>query len=365
MKHRLCIFFTALLVILSCASTPESKILFDKGVAMSDEHKYTEAINYYEEALKSDPQFAKAAYNIGVSYLKLNDSEKALKYFKKAVLLRDHYPDAWYNIAAISFNKGDYKEAVKASDNSLIIEAKKIKELSYQKLAESGFPYQTEAKVKNPPVFVMPEFITELKEKKNFSISFKVSPEGKIEEIKCDQENEKELCNYYTNIVNKLEIIPPYDFDENKTIESSGHIKITLNEDKSVKSDIYITNPCVRGGTIGSKRTSSIRAGGGQAVIMGAMDRKDIDAFIRRNLGKIVWCYEKVLLTKPDIFGKIVINFIIDAEGNVAASKVGRSTMGAEIVESCIAEQIKKIKFPKPKNGKIVIVNYPFVFKNK
>lgn len=117
-------------------------------------------------------------------------------------------------------------------------------------------------------------------------------------------------------------------------------------------------------GRIGGKGLSNISAGGGQAVIMGALDRAVIDAYIRRNLAKIRWCYEKELNKDPKIFGKIVINFIISKDGAVSSSKVNRTTMGNENVESCVADQIKKIRFPAPKGGGIVIVNYPFVFKN-
>ena len=117
-------------------------------------------------------------------------------------------------------------------------------------------------------------------------------------------------------------------------------------------------------GRIGRKGRSQISAGGGQAVIMGALDRSVIDAYIRRNLAKIRWCYEKELNKDPKLFGRIVINFIISKRGSVSSSKVNRTTMGNKTVETCVANQIKKIRFPKPKGGGIVIVNYPFVFKH-
>ncbi len=117
-------------------------------------------------------------------------------------------------------------------------------------------------------------------------------------------------------------------------------------------------------GRIGRKGRSAIRAGGAQSVIMGALDRAVIDAYIRRNLAKIRWCYEKELAKDPKLFGKIVINFIIGKTGKVSKSVVKRTTMQNKSVESCVARQIKKIRFPKPKGGGIVIVNYPFVFKH-
>ncbi len=117
-------------------------------------------------------------------------------------------------------------------------------------------------------------------------------------------------------------------------------------------------------GRVGRKGRSDISAGGGQAVIMGSLDRSVIAAYIRRNLAKIRWCYEKGLARDPKLFGKVVINFTIANTGKVSQSKVRRTTMGDKAVESCIAAQIRKIRFPKPKGGGIVIVNYPFVFKH-
>ncbi|HQJ59832.1 MAG TPA: AgmX/PglI C-terminal domain-containing protein [bacterium] len=112
------------------------------------------------------------------------------------------------------------------------------------------------------------------------------------------------------------------------------------------------------------KAPSSLSAGGGAAVIMGAIDRSVVDAYIKRNLAKIRWCYEKELAKSPNLFGRISITFIIGGNGSVSTSKVSRTTMKSEPVESCVASVIKQIRFPKPKGGGIVTVNYPFVFKN-
>jgi len=112
------------------------------------------------------------------------------------------------------------------------------------------------------------------------------------------------------------------------------------------------------------KGQSAIKIGGMNAVVMGALERSVIDAYIRMNLAKVRWCYEKELAKTPNIFGRIKINFTITKTGAVRKSKVLRTTMGNAAVEKCVARQIKKIRFPKPKGGGIVVVNYPFVFKN-
>lgn len=115
---------------------------------------------------------------------------------------------------------------------------------------------------------------------------------------------------------------------------------------------------------IGRKRPSRITTGGAGAVVMGALKRSVIDSYIRRNLAKVRWCYEKELAKKPTLFGRIAIEFTISKSGAVSKSNVKRTTMGNITVEKCVARQIKKIRFPKPLGGGIVVVNYPFVFKN-
>lgn len=117
-------------------------------------------------------------------------------------------------------------------------------------------------------------------------------------------------------------------------------------------------------GRIGGKTLANIDAGGGQAVVMGALDRAVIDFYVRQNIARVRWCYEKELSRNSSLFGKIAVNFTISKSGQVSTSKVARSTMQSEPVETCVASVIKKIRFPAPKGGGIVVVTYPFVFKN-
>ena len=100
-------------------------------------------------------------------------------------------------------------------------------------------------------------------------------------------------------------------------------------------------------------------------VIMGALNRCTIDSYIKKNVGEVKQCYEKGLSKTPELAGRVVINFIISASGDVSSAKVQKTTMGNAEVEKCVAGVIKKIKFPKPKSDGIVIVNYPFVFNNE
>jgi len=98
----------------------------------------------------------------------------------------------------------------------------------------------------------------------------------------------------------------------------------------------------------------------GQPNAQGDLDKAIIRRYIKRNIQKIQYCYEKELLAKPGLAGTVMTQFFITPNGNVASSS-GSGVDGN--VASCVAGVIKAIEFPKPKGGGGVQVNYPFTFR--
>jgi hypothetical protein len=97
----------------------------------------------------------------------------------------------------------------------------------------------------------------------------------------------------------------------------------------------------------------------GQPTTAGDLDKAIIRRYIKQNLSKIQYCYEKQLLAKSGLDGTVMVNFFITNMGTVKAS-VG-SGMDAEVA-NCVAYVIAAIEFPKPRGGGGVQVNYPFTF---
>ncbi|MEZ4362319.1 MAG: AgmX/PglI C-terminal domain-containing protein [Kofleriaceae bacterium] len=93
----------------------------------------------------------------------------------------------------------------------------------------------------------------------------------------------------------------------------------------------------------------------------GDLDKAIIRRYIKRNLPKIQYCYEKELLAKPSLSGTVKTTFLIMPNGTVASAS-GAGVDGT--VASCVAAVVKAIEFPKPKNGGSVEVNYPFTFRS-
>ncbi|HEY4242634.1 MAG TPA: AgmX/PglI C-terminal domain-containing protein [Kofleriaceae bacterium] len=98
----------------------------------------------------------------------------------------------------------------------------------------------------------------------------------------------------------------------------------------------------------------------GQPNAQGDLDKAIIRRYIKRNIQKIQYCYEKELLAKPGLAGTVSTQFFITPNGTVASST---GTGVDPSVASCVADVIHGIEFPKPKGGGGVQVNYPFTFR--
>ncbi len=99
-------------------------------------------------------------------------------------------------------------------------------------------------------------------------------------------------------------------------------------------------------------------------IVAGGLDREQIQRAIRTQRNAIRHCYEKALQTKPDLQGKVRTKFVIGADGRVLTAAIVDSTMGDGDVDRCIAQRVKRVKFPQVRGGGAVVVTYPFLFRS-
>jgi len=116
------------------------------------------------------------------------------------------------------------------------------------------------------------------------------------------------------------------------------------------------------GGHFGSKGEGKIGTIGGEAIILGALDKSLVDAVVRRHLNQIRYCYQRELTKNPSLGGKVVVKFVIAKDGTVSSASTKSSTLANAAVEGCINGRFMRFQFPQPKGGGIVIVSYPFLF---
>jgi hypothetical protein len=97
-------------------------------------------------------------------------------------------------------------------------------------------------------------------------------------------------------------------------------------------------------------------------IILGGLDKSQIDSAIKRHLNQFKYCYQRELTKDPTLGGKVTLKFTITGSGEVSAAQVKNSSLGSDAVHQCLSNTMMRIQFPEPKGNGIVIVSYPFLF---
>lgn len=113
----------------------------------------------------------------------------------------------------------------------------------------------------------------------------------------------------------------------------------------------------------GNKRTPRIHPG--KTMVRGALDKNVIRRVIRKSQNQVRFCYERELVKDPELAGRITVKFVISAKGTVVNTEIASTTMKNEAVERCLERVVQRMRFPAPRGGGIVMVNYPFIFRTR
>lgn len=73
----------------------------------------SKAIEYLNKAIRINPKFYKAYYNLGCIFAKKNEYDLAINNFKKSVNIQVNFADGYYNLASCYLKSGKYNEAKK------------------------------------------------------------------------------------------------------------------------------------------------------------------------------------------------------------------------------------------------------------
>ena len=94
----------------------------------------------------------------------------------------------------------------------------------------------------------------------------------------------------------------------------------------------------------------------------GHLTREEIARVVKQHLREIQYCYEKNLLRNNKLKGKLIMEWTIVSTGKVSLVKTRFNSMHSPKVARCVSKSIKKMKFPSPRGGGLVEVEYPFLF---
>lgn len=115
-------------------------------------------------------------------------------------------------------------------------------------------------------------------------------------------------------------------------------------------------------GGLGAKPRATVVPGGQGESFSGSIDKEAIRKVIRDNQRQIQACYEKTLNKNPNLYGKVILEWVIIGNGRVANARVKSSTLKNSEVEQCIVSRLRTWKFPEPPPDQEALVSYPFLF---
>lgn len=91
----------------------------------------------------------------------------------------------------------------------------------------------------------------------------------------------------------------------------------------------------------------------------GTISGSDVRSLIHSRLSEVQACYAAAMGNASDGGGRVVVRFLIDADGRVTTAHVGANSFGTPEVGCCLVQRVASWRFPKPTNG-FVSVEYPF-----
>jgi hypothetical protein len=113
---------------------------------------------------------------------------------------------------------------------------------------------------------------------------------------------------------------------------------------------------------LGGKGKGATQFVPGNTHVIGGLTADEVGRIIRRHWNEIKYCYEKELSKDPNLAGKVGVYFQIGPVGDVIQANVRESDLHNSNVEECMLANVRRWKFPNPRGGGVVDVNYPFIF---
>nr|MBX2800208.1 AgmX/PglI C-terminal domain-containing protein [Myxococcales bacterium] len=114
-------------------------------------------------------------------------------------------------------------------------------------------------------------------------------------------------------------------------------------------------------GRLGARGNGAV-ARVGESLVLGSLDKRVIQAVVKRHLNQIRYCYVRELNRRPDLRGKLTMRFMIGADGYVRQATVKTTSIQNDAVGDCVRGRLLRMRFPERPGGEMVMVSYPFLF---
>ena len=99
----------------------EAMIAYNCGLALANMGRHQEAIERYEQAIRAEPEMARAHYNCGIVLAELGRKGEAIAHYQEALHLKPDYFEVHNNWGSLLLNMGHTAEAVGHYQKSIAI----------------------------------------------------------------------------------------------------------------------------------------------------------------------------------------------------------------------------------------------------
>ena len=99
-----------------------------------------------------------------------------------------------------------------------------------------------------------------------------------------------------------------------------------------------------------------------QGEYEGVADRDSIREIVGRRLPELQVCYEQAIDQMPGAEGKLTLDWDLVADGTVENLKVAKADKKIQGAVPCVLAKVKTWRFPRPPEGEVMAVTYPFCF---
>ncbi len=97
----------------------EAKILYNRGTMLADAGNYAKAQEEFTAALRMDPRFVDAGYNLGVVLLAMGDPERAVTILEQVLKARPAEPLSEFALGKAHFDAGRVRDALRHFDRAV------------------------------------------------------------------------------------------------------------------------------------------------------------------------------------------------------------------------------------------------------
>ncbi len=94
----------------------------------------------------------------------------------------------------------------------------------------------------------------------------------------------------------------------------------------------------------------------------GKLEKYEIELVFKQKMGIFMRCYQRELQRNPELKGKVVVRFVVGADGSVPHAHLRATSLENNVVESCVVDEVSRTRFPRPDGDGSVVVSYPFNF---